>query len=64
MLVRLWLFNFGGRMVLPLRPESEVTSEQESKAKDGDLFSAERSATGGRSRQFEYLVKEGSVGRP
>jgi len=43
MLVRLWLFNFGGRMVLPLRPESEVTSEQESKAKDGDLFSAERS---------------------
>jgi hypothetical protein len=30
-------------MVLPLRPESEVTSEQASKAKDGDLFSAERS---------------------
>jgi hypothetical protein len=30
-------------MVLPLRPESEVTSEQESKAKDGDLLSAERS---------------------
>jgi hypothetical protein len=38
-----WLFNSGGRMVLPLRPESEVTSEQESRAKDGDLFSAERS---------------------
>jgi hypothetical protein len=25
-----------------LRPESEVTSEQESSAKDGNLFSAER----------------------
>ena len=29
------MFNSGGRIVLPLRPESEVTSEQESKAKDG-----------------------------
>ena len=43
MLVGVWLFNSGDRMVLPLRAESEVTSEQESKAKDGDLFSAERS---------------------
>jgi hypothetical protein len=30
------------KKVLRLMPESEVTSEQESSAKDGNLFSAER----------------------
>jgi hypothetical protein len=37
------------KKVLRLMPESEVTSEQESSAKDGNLFSAERKRAQGRN---------------